>query len=567
MKHIFIFLLSLILVFSASAQAVYRWKLSIGSGTLFYIGDVGNKKMSRPSTALHVSLERRFAYGIAARARGEFGHISANDRTNAFNKISQSNPNFDRNLNFRTRMANAYIELLYYTNNGYIFKEDAFATPYIFAGAGISNFQVFVDQFYGPANSQQYAYGNDNGDIRNISTGDKKAQDGNFETNITKKPIEGKRQKNTVLAMPVGAGVNLRFSERWNAQIAAAMTNPFSDYIDGVSGKYVAQSDPNMAYLANPGNKALGTDRGNNKKKDNVISTSFAVNYSFGGNYFDRGPVVYADTVKKNTKKEEVYVIDPFDENMATKPVKNYVLKEHEEMVLFTNAYGRRDTMVVMRMDTLYNNMTASSESRGGDYLVSRGGMSNAHHTEPVKSTYSAINYGAAKPAVESKAIDDIHNRLNELDKKLAESESKASAIPGKNVNGSAGMRSDNTYAGASNNTSTAQANDFQKVTIAFDLYGSELDENDLTKLNAVADILKKYPNMGIAINSYSDLVGVTSTNYKLAQERAASIRKYLASSGIKSEQIIAQYHGSDERPGKLDPSKRRAEIEFIRVK
>lgn len=565
MKHIFIFLLSLMFAFSATAQAVYRWKLSIGSGTLFYIGDVGDKKMSRPSTALHVSLERRFAYGIAARARGEFGHISANDRTNAFNKINQSNPNFSRNLNFRTRMANAYLELLYYTNNGYIFKEDAFATPFVFAGVGLSNFQVFADQFYGPANSQKYDYGNDNGDIRNIPTGDKKAQDGNFETNITKKPLEGKRQKNTVLAMPIGAGVNLRFSERWNAQIAAAISNPFSDYLDGVSGKYVAQSDPNLAYLSNPGNKPIGSDRGNKAKKDNVVSTSFTVNYNFGGNYFDRGPVVYADTARKNTRKEELYVIDPFDEKFATAPVKSYVLKEHEEMVLFTNSYGRRDTMVVMRMDTLYSDITASS---GGDYLVSRGGASNSHHTEvSQKTSYSAINYGTAKPAVESKAIDDINNRMNELDKKLSESEKKAPVTANKMPTGAGGMKSDNVYASSANDIASSSANSFQKVSVLFDLNGAGLDENDLAKLNAVADILKKYQNMGIAINSYSDLIGVVSTNYKLAQDRAASIRSYLTSLGIKSEQIIAQYHGSDERPGKLDPAKRRADIEFIRVR
>ncbi len=565
MRHIFIFFVSFLLIFSASAQAVYRWKLSIGSGTLFYIGDVGNKKMSRPSGALHVSLERRFAYGIAARARGEFGHISANDRTNAFNKVNKANPNFDRNLNFRTRMANAYIELMYYTNNGYIFKEDAFASPFVFAGIGVSNFQVFADQFYGPANSQQYDYGNDNGDIRNVPTGDKKVQDGNFETNITKKPLEGKTQKNTVLALPIGAGVNLRFSERWNAQIAAAMSNPFTDYLDGVSGKYVAQSDPNLAYLSNPSNKAIGTDRGNKSKKDNVISTSFTVNYNFGGNYFDKGPVVYADSVRKNTRKEEVFVIDPFDEKMATTPVKSYVLKEHEEWVMFTNTYGRRDTMVVMRMDTLYNNVTANTGA-ANEYLVPRGGSRQAAAQSP-KSAYSAINYGTVKPAIEPKATEDIYNRMNELDKKLAESEKKSSALPAKNTTGSGGMKSDNAYASTSNDIAASNVNNFQKVSIAFDLNGAGLDENDLAKLNAVADILKKYQNMGVAINSYSDLVGVISTNYKLAQERATNIRAYLTSLGIKPEQMIAQYHGSDERPNQLDATKRRADIEFIRVR
>lgn len=596
MKHLTILLLSLLLAFSASTQTSYKWNLSIGSGTLFYIGDVGNKKMSRLSPSLQLAIERRFSHGLAARARTEFGHISANDRTNAFNKVNMANPNFNRDLNFRSKITNAYIELMYYTNNGYIFKEDAFISPFAFAGVGLSNFRVFADQFYGPANSQKYNYADEDGNVRNIPSGDTKVQDGNFETDITKKPLEGKRAPNTAFAMPLGAGVHLRFSDRWNAQISAAMSNPFTDYLDGVSGKYVAQTDPTLAYLANPNNMPIGSNRGNNSKSDNIISTSFHVNYNFGANFLDKGPIVYADSSRKKKTKIEVYTIDPFDvkTSNAVKPMKNYILKENEEMVFYTNSRGQRDTMVVMRMDTIYRNAFADNSevmmARAGGNDPQEGVAPKVNPTPKVTTTNpqgvpttTNPNYGQPRSLApkypadvpyhrESRYADQPQTPYNnnglvtkpattnttpkpaitttasyaQVDKKVVEAPKPASVMRGAAINSPAS---------------------YQKVKVEFELNLASLDPSDLTKLNGVVDVLKKNPSMGVTINSYSDLVGVVSTNMKLAQERAANIRKYLESKGVSADQMVVRYHGSEERVGSLDPSKRRAEIEFIKVK
>lgn len=564
------------------AQTLYKWRLQVGPSLFMYKGDVGAKKMisGKPTAGLHVALERRFAYGIAAQVGVNTGTITANDRLSVAGKLDNNAPNFDRSLNFRTRFTAAYLKLVYYTNNGYLLKEDARVAPFLFAGVGANIFNVYVDQFYGPSSQYMYNYADLDGNVREEGGAyNAKLQDGVYETNVTKRNLEDKSRKNSSLIIPFGMGVNVRFSDRWSSQIAASMILPTSDFMDGVSGQANPNLDPlsTEAYLANPsgyaGNRKQGT------KKDKLYSASIGVGYHFGGNYYDKGPVVQAplkDTTKIK-KKKDAYVLDPFEQRdlAAAKPKnKKFTLREKEEMVLFTNASGKKDTMYVMKMDTLYYDYGYNAYSDVSTYSTKRGdnGTPTPSRTNRGEgyTSYDSMNPAKAS-AVDANTITDIYEQLAKLNTGMQAMDARVRQIENTLATGS--LKTTTTagnVGGASNaNTESSAAvfDNLQQVLVYFPYGSAVLDAAAYKSLDAVADILKQHAQVGVALNAFADPSGTAATNMRLSQERAAAARKYLVSKGAKGYQVIAQYHGEEEVAGKPDPKKRRVEIEFIKVR
>lgn len=589
MKNFWFTIFTVFLFSQAMSQSAYKWKLHVGGGAMMYKGDVG-KSYGKKQPSLHLALERRFAYGVAAQLGFDKGAITGNDRLNAAGKLAKDNPNFDRALNFRTKMSSAYIKLVYYTNNGYIFKETARFSPFAFAGIGMTNYRIFVDQYYGSFSGTPYNYANLDGNIRpDISEGNKQMQDGVYETEVTKKNIEETTPKNLALTIPLGLGVNVRFSDRWSAQIAASMLLPNTDRLDGVSGKANPNADPasQEAYLANPSGY-LGA-RTSNTKKDKVYNASLTVGYSFGGNYYDAGPVVQApkDTTKVR-KTQESYEIDPFEESaIATSrgTKKNFTLKEREEVVLFTNSEGKKDTMFVMKMDTVYADAGSSYASNypkntTGGYRGTGDNPKNTSGSSPYTLNQPYTSYQAMDPIQSSGAdaavIRDIYLQLQKLNSGLTSIDNRVKQIENTLANGAlkgtpmAVAPNPTSVTNTINTVTTDNSSMFdgmQQVVLYFGYGASVLDAATTTKLAAVAAILKQHSNVGVALNAFADPSGSSGLNMRLSQERAASVRKYLVDAGVKGYQVIAQYHGSEEKSGAPDPSKRRVEVEFIKVR
>ena len=536
------------------AQVFYKWKAQIGTGTNIYKGDVSNAGALKPAFSL--GLERTLAYGVSLKAGFEQYTITANDRVTARHILTPDADNFDRSLNFKTKAFNPYLQAIYSANNGYLLPEDAIVSPFAFLGAGITSFQVWADQFYGPGSNYRYDYANLDGQIRTITSGEATLQDGVFETNITKLTLEETQKSNVAFTPSVGLGANVRISERFSGYVSANMLFPFTDYLDGVSGKFNPNVEPtsNEAYLSNTGGIA-GDFRGNPNNKDRVIRGSVGFNYHFGGNYYDKGPVVLAppqDTTKgKKIKKTDNYQIDPFNENaiVTTKGKKPFTLKEKEEMVFFTNENGQRDTMFVMKIDTVYKN--ESYAVRGADV------------SSPTKE-YRSLN-GAPAAGADAAVIQDIYEKLTQLTNGLATIDNRVRQI--ENTINNSPVRTYGNAGGSGVENNANIFNELQSVVVYFPYGKASLDESSTTKLNTIADILKQYPAIGVALNAFADPSGSASTNMRVSQERAASVRKYLSTQGVKSYQMIAQYHGSEEDSGGADPQKRRVELEFIKVR
>lgn len=556
MKKAFIFIGVLGLFYASHAlhaQVFYKWKAQAGLGTNIYKGDIGNAGKLKP--AFSAGLQREIAYGLAARAGFERYTITANDRVNASGELTENANNFDRSLNFKTNAFNVSLQAVYSANNGYLLPENARIAPFAFAGAGITGFEVWTDQFYGPGSIYPYDYANLDGNIRNVTSGNPKMQDGVFESNVTSLALEETQSANTVFTPNVGLGANIRITNRFSGYISSHIAFPFTDYIDGVSGKINPALDPSSteAYLANPAG-LLSEFRGNPGKKDRIISATFGVSYHFGGNYYDKGPVVLAppqDTVKgKKGKKIENFQIDPFNENaiVAGKGKRPFTLKEKEEMVFFTNENGERDTMFVMKIDTIYKN--ESYAVRGTE-------------TEAPKEYQSlSNNSGAPVAGADATVIRDIYEKLSQLTEGIAAIDNRVKQI--ENTLSTSTVR---TYSTSGTENNADIFNSLQSVVVYFPYGKSSLDASSTTKLNAIAEILKQYPNIGVALNAFADPSGSSSTNMKLSQERASSVRKYLSTLGVKSYQMIAQYHGSEGDSGNADAGRRRVELEFIKVR
>jgi outer membrane protein OmpA-like peptidoglycan-associated protein len=69
---------------------------------------------------------------------------------------------------------------------------------------------------------------------------------------------------------------------------------------------------------------------------------------------------------------------------------------------------------------------------------------------------------------------------------------------------------------------------------------------NSYRKLDKVAEILKKNPNLRIEIQGHTDNLGSTSLNQRLSEKRALSVMRYLVKQGIDLDRMTSVGYGPD---------------------
>lgn len=85
----------------------------------------------------------------------------------------------------------------------------------------------------------------------------------------------------------------------------------------------------------------------------------------------------------------------------------------------------------------------------------------------------------------------------------------------------------------------------------------STLRSNSMTELDAVAGVLKKYPNIKIQVNGHTDNVGDPSANMVLSNDRAREVMGYLIDSGVAANRLNYKGYGST-KPISSDMAKNR---------
>ena len=81
--------------------------------------------------------------------------------------------------------------------------------------------------------------------------------------------------------------------------------------------------------------------------------------------------------------------------------------------------------------------------------------------------------------------------------------------------------------------------------SITFDTNKSNIKPNFYTTLNKVAQTLAEDNQSAILVTGYTDNTGNDSINMPLSQQRAQSVKNYLAGKGVSSGRIDAQGYGS----------------------
>lgn len=83
-------------------------------------------------------------------------------------------------------------------------------------------------------------------------------------------------------------------------------------------------------------------------------------------------------------------------------------------------------------------------------------------------------------------------------------------------------------------------------VYFAYDSY--DLSPTSLATLRENAEVLKAYPDFGVAVEGHCDERGTIDYNLALGEKRAASVRDYMVSLGVERERIRIITYG-EERP------------------
>lgn len=241
-KNLLLIALLLIASSSVSAQKTEKAKqkqlpsVAIGAGILSFNGDVGNgaslSSFSRIRAGYNLTVEQRIGKYIGVSLNGIYGKLSDSERSK------------ERNLNFETTIMQGDLNLVLHFDNDLIFNRNSVFAPYIFAGIGYLKFDPYGD--LKDKNDSSYNYWSD-GTIRDIAETDPLApgasiiqRDYTYETQL--KDSATNYQRGT-LAIPIGAGFNLKVLRNLSVNVGATYYLTLSDFVDnfkeGGNDKYI----------------------------------------------------------------------------------------------------------------------------------------------------------------------------------------------------------------------------------------------------------------------------------------------------------------------------------------
>ncbi len=236
--------LVLILFITNLSSFAQRAEIGIVTGGAGYIGDLNQNdllKVSGVTAGVFAKINFTPFFGLGMHYN--YANISADDLKSNNQQFRERGLNFNTNLNELSLIADVNLF-------------DAFSpiskrrfTPYIFAGIGAVYFKT----------SAEYA---------NYSSND-----------LRKEKTEGQIEPYQPFAftIPFGAGVKYKLTKYLSFSSQIGYRTALTDYIDDVSGFYnstVAPSNPTSV-------GAIGTQRGDLRKRDTYMFVSIGISYNF----------------------------------------------------------------------------------------------------------------------------------------------------------------------------------------------------------------------------------------------------------------------------------------------
>ncbi len=288
---------SVFFVYTHGQQNAFQWRVGAHGGLINYYGDLSYKFWD-PNPRLNnltdntnylsygVSLEKSLSQAWSLRFLWSNGEFIANDRTIDGNgDLRTGNPDFQRSLNARAEINDVALTFNYHFDNDIFFGRNAAVAPFLMAGIGRSDFDVFGDLL--TADGQRYHYWSDN-TVRDVAensgmTGKIIEQDGQFETKLSSLNTEGVGYSTNLLHFSAGLGLKIRLSDRLNLNLETVFRFTDTDYLDDVAGKYPPSYDNEFqAYASNPAN-LQAEFRGDPDENNDIYSfSSISLHYNFG---------------------------------------------------------------------------------------------------------------------------------------------------------------------------------------------------------------------------------------------------------------------------------------------
>lgn len=238
---------------------IFKPTIGLGTGMFSFYGDLYNKHFQNPSVSrigYDLNISQRLTDYLHFNFNVLFGRLGANERLTATG----------RNLNFDSQIRAGGLNLLYNFDN--FLPKDRWGSPYI--SVGIESFEFLSKTDLYDSEGNKYNYWSD-GTIRDLPENDANAvnaielhRDYTYESDIRTLNLDGfGKYAERSWALPVGAGALLKINNYWTFKIGATMHFTFTDYIDGITSKSVAE-------------------RKGTAKNDNFMMSSISIHYNLG---------------------------------------------------------------------------------------------------------------------------------------------------------------------------------------------------------------------------------------------------------------------------------------------
>jgi len=95
---------------------------------------------------------------------------------------------------------------------------------------------------------------------------------------------------------------------------------------------------------------------------------------------------------------------------------------------------------------------------------------------------------------------------------------------------------------------------------VFFETSSARLTQNSQVVLDNAAAELKRYPNLAVEVQAYTDSRGSDALNLKISEERAQSVRNYLLSKGVNADKVTAKGYGEANPIATNDTAEGRAQ-------
>jgi len=225
----------------------------------------------------------------------------------------------------------------------------------------------------------------------------------------------------------------------------------------------------------------------------------------------------------------------------------------------FARAEYRYDDMVNETIE--HNNYVLEAGLRfGSDSVATASDSAKNNMTDDVAAAKEAAATEQAK--AEAKALEEARKAEEAAKAEAAAAKAKLAATIDSDADGVADVKDKCANTPADVTVDADGCPDFNGSLqgVYFETGSANLTENSEAILDEAAAELKRYPNLAIEVQAYTDSRGSDALNLKISEDRAQSVRTYLINKGVNADKLSAKGYGEANPVATNDTAEGRAQ-------